>query len=79
MLISRFMLNLRHEMLLPEAQSTAGVSSMRFNNRILGNMGQSLRFGPDDDDMDNDHHPDWEIVDNLNRPREIPMERFTTE
>jgi hypothetical protein len=55
------MLNLRNETSSLHAQSTAQISTMRFDDRIIGNMGQSLRFGPEDDDVDEDYRTDQEL------------------
>lgn len=49
------MLNLRRETTSSPAQSTFQISTVRFNaNMFMGNMGQTLRFGPEDDEVDDD-------------------------
>jgi hypothetical protein len=73
MLISRFMLNLRHEASSLHAQNTVRLPTMRFSDRIIGNMGQPLRFGLEDDDVEDNYCGDREPADNMEYSREVLM------
>ena len=57
------MLNLRDKTSPAQTQSTIQASTIRFNaDMVVGNMGQSLRFGPDDDEVEDDNYADQEPV-----------------
>jgi hypothetical protein len=66
------MLNLRGDKSLDRAHSTIRASTIRFNtNMLVGNMGQSLRFGSEEDDieMEDDGHINQEVADNTDCSR----------
>jgi hypothetical protein len=59
------MLNLRHEASSIHAQSTVRLSTMCFNNRNIGNIGQTLRIGPEDDNVDEEYCKNYELAEDV--------------
>jgi hypothetical protein len=77
MLISRFMLNLRGKTSSADAQNTVRTSSILFNDRIIGNMEGSLRFGMEDDEEDYYYDTDQEVENYPDRPSKSEIESVT--